>query len=95
MVVSGEKAHASDYIAGLDILDVSAPAAPQLLTTCDTPGEAWDVELAGGLGSETATAAWGVVARAHADLGRPAVGAARVRLEVRPEGRDPGPEEVR
>jgi len=53
------------------------------------------LELAGGLGSETATAAWGVVARAHADLGRPAFGAARVRLEVRPEGRDPGPEEVR
>ena len=53
------------------------------------------LELAGGLGSESRTATWGVAAREHLDLDRPLAGAARIRLEVRPEGRDPAQEEVR
>jgi hypothetical protein len=53
------------------------------------------LELAGGLGDATPMASWGVVARSHRDLDYPLAGAARIRLEVRPEGRNPAPLEDR
>ncbi len=53
------------------------------------------LDLAGALGSDVPMAAWGVTGRAHVEVGRPVAGAARIRLEVRPEGREPEVEEVR
>ena len=53
------------------------------------------LNLAGALGPDVPTAAWGVTGRVHVEVGQPVSGAARIRLEVRPEGREPALEEVR
>jgi len=53
------------------------------------------LDLAGALGPDVPMAAWGVTGRAHVDVGQTVAGAARIRLEVRPNGREPGVEEVR
>jgi hypothetical protein len=53
------------------------------------------LNLAGALGPDVPMAAWGVTGRVHVEVGQPVAGAARIRLEVRPEGREPALEEVR
>lgn len=52
------------------------------------------LELSGGLGDGLRTAAWGVVNRAHVDVGHPLAGASRTRLEVVAAGRNPAHEET-
>jgi hypothetical protein len=49
LAVAGPRAYLARRDEGVQIVDVEQPARPQPLAVIDTPGEAWDVELAGGL----------------------------------------------
>lgn len=47
--IAGDRAFVAAGAAGLQVYDLSEPSHPVLIATCDTPGDAWDVEIAGGL----------------------------------------------
>lgn len=45
--MSGSYAYVGDFPSGLHVVDVSNPAAPQIVGSIVTPGSAYDVALAG------------------------------------------------
>ena len=49
VAVAGDLAFIADFNSGLQIMDISNPAAPLLIGNFITPGQAWDVAVAGDL----------------------------------------------
>jgi len=47
VAISGTTAYVADLHGGLQIIDVSDPAKPQIIGSVDTPGEAFDIALSG------------------------------------------------
>jgi hypothetical protein len=69
VAVSGTTAYVADGTAGLQIIDISNPAAPVLRGTCDTPGSAYGVAVSG----STAYVADDVAGLQVVDVTNPAV----------------------
>ena len=49
VAVSGDLAFVADGSSGLQIMDITDPAAPTLVSSYDTPGTAWGLEVVGDL----------------------------------------------
>ena len=47
VVVDGDYAYVADDLSGLQVIDVSDPAVPQIVGSVDTPGEALGVDIVG------------------------------------------------
>jgi len=47
VAISGSHAYVADGVAGLQVIDITDPASPQLVGGVDTPGEAFGVAISG------------------------------------------------
>ena len=47
MDVSGTHAYIADYLSGLQVIDITDPASPQIVGSLDTPGVAFGVAVSG------------------------------------------------